>query len=299
MAKLHDILEQCRIKPGKKVRLKDFPPDWAGDPDAPKEQRKRMAEEVLSESVDALAKQQSLLYASNSWAVLVIVQAMDAAGKDSVVSHVLSGVNPQGCQVYSFKAPSAEELDHTFLWRCMKVLPERGRIGIFNRSYYEEVLIAKVHPHILANQRLPSQLVHKNIWEERYEDINNFEKHLARNGVKILKFFLHVSKEEQKQRFLERINNPEKNWKFAADDVRERGHWDEYMEAYEDALTATNTEWAPWRIVPADRKWVTRAIVAATLVEAIQELDLNYPELSKVQRADLTAAKAILEAEKE
>lgn len=299
MVNAHDILEQCVVKPGKKIRLKDFSPDWAGNPDAPKSQRKKAAEEALSESVGELAKQQELLYASNTWSMLVVIQAMDAAGKDSVVRHVLSGVNPQGCQVYSFKTPSKEELDHTFLWRCMKALPERGRIGIFNRSYYEEVLIVRVHPQILAAQQLPKELVHKRIWDERFEDINNFEKHLSRNGVKIVKFFLHVSKDEQKKRFLERINNPDKHWKFAADDVKERAHWDEYTEAYEDALTATNTEWAPWHIVPADHKWVTRAIVAATMVEAIQELKLNYPEVKDQQKRDLAEARYVLESERD
>ena len=219
--------------------------------------------------VEALAELQDMLYAQDRWAVLLIFQAMDAAGKDGAIKHVMSGVNPQGCQVYSFKAPSSEDLDHDYLWRCMKCLPERGRIGIFNRSYYEETLVVRVHPEFLEKQKLPPELVTKDIWKERFQDIRSFERYLTRNGVVIRKFFLHVSKKEQKKRFLERIENPEKNWKFSANDAKEREHWDEYMEAYEDMIRNTATKEAPWYVVPADNKWFTRVVVAAAVIDAL------------------------------
>jgi PPK2 family polyphosphate:nucleotide phosphotransferase len=237
-----------------------------------------------------------LLYASDTHAVLLVFQAMDAAGKDGTIRHVMSGVNPQGCQVFSFKKPSAEELDHNFLWRYMKRLPERGRIGIFNRSYYEDVLVVKVHPELLGGQ-LPREKVGKKFWEERYEDINTFERHLVRNGTVIIKFFLNVSKEEQKKRFLERLERPEKNWKFSAADLAERGYWDDYMKAYEDALSATSTEWAPWYVIPADHKWVARTVVADVITTTIQELDLEYPEVTPEQKKLLEEARKKLAAE--
>src|SRR5687767_3080921 len=259
---LREHLEKCRVKPGASVHLKDYDPGWNGDPELLKEERKKFAEKRLKKSIQSLADAQELLYASDTWSILIVFQAMDSAGKDSAIRHVMTGVNPQGCQVHSFKHPSAEELDHTFLWRCMKALPERGRIGIFNRSYYEEVLVVRVHEQLLANQKLPEKLVTKSIWKQRYDDINRCERHLVRNGTVVLKFFLHMSKEEQKKRFLARLDEPDKHWKFSPDDVRERQHWDEYMRAYEAMLTATSTDWAPWYVVPADHKWITRAVVS-------------------------------------
>ena len=238
-----------------------------------------------------------MLYAQDRWAVLLIFQAMDAAGKDGAIKHVMSGVNPQGCQVFSFKAPTSEELDHDYLWRCLKALPERGRIGIFNRSYYEEVLVVRVHKEILANQKLPPALVDRSIWEDRYEDIRNLERYLSRNGVLIRKFFLHVSKKEQKKRFLERLDNPEKNWKFSIDDAKERAHWDDYREAYEDMIRATATKDAPWYTVPADNKWFTRVVVAAAIIDALGSLDLKFPEVDDDKRKELAAARRALEQE--
>jgi PPK2 family polyphosphate:nucleotide phosphotransferase len=246
-----------------------------------------------------LAAYQDKLYAQDRWAVLLIFQAMDAAGKDGTIKHVMSGVNPQGCEVYSFKAPSSEELDHDFLWRCMPCLPNRGHIGIFNRSYYEEVLVVRVHRGILARQKLPPELVTKRIWEERLQDIANFEGYLSRQGTVIRKFFLHVSREEQKKRFLERLNEPEKNWKFAAADVQERRHWDDYMAAYENMIRATATPDAPWYVVPADNKWFTRLVVAAAVVKTMDDLDLQYPRIGKRERGELAAAKAALLREKD
>jgi PPK2 family polyphosphate:nucleotide phosphotransferase len=274
-----EILDWCRVDPGERVKLKDYDPAWAGDKSVPKAERKRLAEKLLSEDVTGLAKAQELLYASDTWSILLIFQALDAAGKDSTIKHVMSGVNPQGCQVYSFKHPSSEELDHTFLWRCMKALPERGRIGIFNRSYYEEVLIVKVHPKLVVSQRIPAAVPNEEFWAARYEDINGFERHLARNGTLILKFFLNVSKEEQAERFLARLEDPQKHWKFSATDLAEREYWDDYMAAYEECLTATSTTWAPWHIIPADHKWVSRAIVAKIITTAIGALDLKYPDV--------------------
>ena len=244
----------------------------------PKGERKQIAKERSTEDTTALAEAQEVLYASDSWSILLIFQAMDAAGKDSTIKHVMSGVNPQGVDVRSFKHPSAKELDHNFLWRYARALPERGRIGIFNRSYFEDVLIVKVHPELVIPQRIPDAKVNKSFWEHRYEDINNFERHLTRNGTLILKFFLNVSKDEQRKRFLERLERPEKHWKFSPADVAERGYWDDYMAAYEDAISATSTKWAPWYIVPADHKWVTRAIVALVIVDAIRKLEPQLPD---------------------
>jgi PPK2 family polyphosphate:nucleotide phosphotransferase len=297
-----DVLKRFRVAPGGRFRLSDHDPAWAGNDDLPKARRKETAEKVLSEDVSALAEAQEMLYASNSWSLLVIFQAMDAAGKDSTIKHVMSGINPQGCQVYPFKHPSAEELDHNFLWRSMKVLPERGRIGIFNRSYYEEVLIVKVHPELVAAQRLPSGTTAackpgKEFWQHRYEDINHFEEHLARNGTAIVKFFLNVSKEEQRRRFLDRIHQPEKRWKFSAADVAEREYWDDYMDAYETCLRETSTPWAPWFVIPADHKWVSRALVAMILTETIAGLGLRWPVVSEVQAAEIELARQKLERE--
>ena len=253
---------------------------------------------MLAQGVEWLAEEQDKLYAQDRWSVLLVFQAMDAAGKDGTIKHVMSGVNPQGCQVYSFKAPSPEELDHDFLWRTTRCLPERGRIGIFNRSYYEEVLVVRVHEAILARQKLPPELVTKRIWDERLEDIAAFERYLARNGTVILKFFLHVSRKEQKERFMERLEQPEKNWKFAAADVHERRYWDDYMEAYEDAIRATAAKHAPWYVVPADNKWFTRMVVAAAIVEALEKLDLEYPKIDAATKKELAAARAALLKEK-
>lgn len=286
-----ELIELFRVPADTKIRLKDYDPKWAGDRKRPKAERKEFAKSLLEEDVAELAKAQELLYASDSWSVLLIFQAMDAAGKDGTIKHVMSGVNPQGVQVTSFKHPSAEELDHDFLWRCNKMLPERGRIGIFNRSYYEEVLIVKVHPELVTAQRIPGARPGKAFWEARYEDINSFERHLTRNGTAILKFFLYVSKEEQRKRFLDRVNDPRKHWKFSAGDLAEREFWDDYMQAYEDALNATSTKWAPWYVVPADHKWVSRALVAKVLTTTIKSLDLKYPEVTPTQRKQIAEAK--------
>ena len=254
-------------------------------------------QEMLSAHVKALSAQQELLYASDSYAVLLIFQAMDAAGKDGVIRHVMSGINPQGCQVFSFKQPSASELAHDFLWRPSRDLPERGKIGIFNRSYYEETLVVRVHSELLANEQLPDKLVGKHLWKERFEDINAIESYLARNGVAICKFFLHVSRSEQKRRFLERLDEPDKNWKFSPGDVAERQHWPEYMRAYEEMVQATSTPEAPWHVVPADNKWFTRLVVASAIVAKLESLDLAYPEVSPDMRKQLKAARQALENE--
>jgi PPK2 family polyphosphate:nucleotide phosphotransferase len=291
------MIEMCRVPPGKRIKLKDYDPAWAGDKDLPKEERKQIAREALTEDTTALADAQDVLYAADSWSILIIFQAMDAAGKDSTIKHVMAGVNPQGVDVRSFKHPSAKELDHNFLWRYAQALPERGRIGIFNRSYFEDVLIVKVHPELVPPQRLPDAKVNKSFWENRYEDINNFERHISRNGTVVLKFFLNVSKEEQRKRFLERIEKPDKHWKFSPGDVVERGYWDDYMAAYEDAISATSTKWAPWFIVPADHKWVTRAVVALVIADSIRKLDLNYPEVTPEMEQEIQKAKKQLEEE--
>jgi PPK2 family polyphosphate:nucleotide phosphotransferase len=290
------LIKQFYVKPGSKVDLRDYVTDWTETDEAKelgKDFIKERAAEILEETRKQLDAAQELLYASDTHSVLLVFQAMDAAGKDGTIRHVMSGVNPQGCQVYSFKKPSAEELDHNFLWRYMKSLPERGRIGIFNRSYYEDVLVVKVHPEWLGPGS-PAK-VNKPFWEKRYEDINNFEKHLSRNGTLVLKFFLHVSKEAQRQRFLERLTNTEKHWKFSEADLAEREHWDEYQTAFEEALTATSTKRAPWHIIPADRKYVARALVADIVTGAIQNLGLEYPKVSEEKLAVLAAARARLE----
>jgi len=280
---------------GNNFRLKDIDPD---DTLRFTSEDKPRAKEALAMGVDLLAELQDMLYAQDRWAVLLMFQAMDAAGKDGAIKHVMSGVNPQGCQVYSFKAPSPEDLDHDFLWRCIKCLPERGRIGIFNRSYYEETLVVRVHRELLEKQKLPPELVTKDIWKERFQDIRSFERYLTRNGVVIRKFFLHVSNKEQKKRFLERIQAPEKNWKFSANDAKEREHWDDYMEAYEDMIQNTATKEAPWYVVPADNKWFTRVVVAAAVIEALSSLDLHYPKVSDEKLKELAKAKKALLAGK-
>jgi PPK2 family polyphosphate:nucleotide phosphotransferase len=285
------LLEPYRITRGKGFRLADIDP---GDTHKLKSEDKDEAKEWLERGVEWLAEEQDKLYAQDRWAVLLVFQAMDAAGKDGTIKHVMSGVNPQGCQVFSFKQPSAEELDHDFLWRAAKCLPERGRIGIFNRSYYEEVLVVRVHQELLQAQKLPPRLAGRHIWKERLEDIAAYERYLARNGIAIVKFFLHVSREEQKKRFMERLDEPEKNWKFSAADVGERAHWGAYMKAYEDAIRATAAEHAPWYVVPADNKWFTRLVVAAAIAETLQELDLAYPVVDEAKKKELAAAREAL-----
>jgi len=285
------------VKPGRKFRRADHDPAWAGDDDVSETRRKQRALEILDESRAELAAAQELLYAADSWSVLVIFQAMDAAGKDGAIKHVMSGVNPQGVEVTSFKHPSTEELDHTFLWRCMKRLPERGRIGIFNRSYYEEVLIVRVHDSLLEAQRIPGAKANGHLWKERFDDINAFERHLARNGTAIVKFFLNISQDEQRKRFLARIEEPEKHWKFSISDVAERRHWDAYMKAYEEALAATSTEQAPWYVIPADRKWVSRAAVAAVLAGTIRRLGLSWPTVDAAKKRQIEEARRQLEEE--
>jgi PPK2 family polyphosphate:nucleotide phosphotransferase len=282
------------VTSGKGFRLKDYDP---GDTGSLGREDKPRAKEALRLGIEHLAALQYMLYAQDRWAVLLIFQAMDAAGKDGAIKHVMAGVNPQGVQVASFKAPSSEELDHDYLWRCMKHLPERGRIGIFNRSYYEEVLVVRVHPDLLEKQKLPEELVSKRIWSERFEDIRNFERYLSRNGVLIRKFFLHVGRSEQKRRFLERLDEPEKNWKFSDADVRERGHWNYYMEAYEEMIRETATEHAPWYVVPANNKWFTRVVVSAAIIDALASLDLHYPKVDKQKRQEIAAARKLLMSE--
>ena len=292
MKEVAKLMTRLRVRPGKPVRLRDHDPAWTSSV-----RDESTAKEWLANGVRKLAKQQAKLYARDRNAVLVIFQAMDAAGKDGVIRHVMSGINPQGCQVYSFKAPSAEERDHTYLWRSMKALPERGRIGIHNRSYYEEVLIVRVHEEILAGQQLPDALKDKGIWERRYREINDFERYLTDNGTIVVKFFLHVSKDEQKRRFLARIEDEEKNWKFSVGDVKERTHWDEYMRAYEMMLSHTSTDVAPWYVVPADHKWFTRLAVAAILWQRMADLGLAFPRVSAAQKKELQEVRRLLLAE--
>jgi PPK2 family polyphosphate:nucleotide phosphotransferase len=287
------FIKPYRVTDGKKFRLKDIDPSDTGDVTS---EDKPLAKELLESGIEVLAELQDVLYAQDQWSLLLIFQAMDAAGKDGAIKHVMSGVNPQGCQVYSFKSPSAEDLEHDFLWRCLKCLPERGRIGIFNRSYYEETLVVRVHPELLAKQKVPPQLITKDIWEARYEDIRNVERYLTRNGVVIRKFFLHVSADEQKKRFLERLDDPVKNWKFSSNDARERGFWKDYMKAYEDMICNTAKDDAPWYVVPADNKWFTRVVVAAAVIDALDSLDLRYPEVGEAQRKELAVAKKELTA---
>ncbi len=292
-------LDQLKIEPGEKFRIKDHNADWLPEAvrDLDKGERKKRAEAMLEENRRELAEAQELLYADGSHSVLIVFQAMDAAGKDGTIRHVMSGVNPQGCAVSSFKVPSATELSHNYLWRYSMALPARGMIGIFNRSYYEEVLVVKVHPEILERADLPAEDVDKHIWKHRYEDINNFEQHLARNGTTILKFFLNVSKEEQRARFLERLEEPDKNWKFSSGDIVERGFWDDYMGAFEDAINATSTPWAPWYVIPADRKWAMRAAVSDIITTTIKDLPLAYPTVAEEEKARLIEAKEQLLAE--
>ena len=284
-----------RVTKGDKFRLKNVDPGDTLDLTC---EDKPAARDALAAGIAALAELQDKLYAQDHWGVLLIFQAMDAAGKDGAIKHVMSGVNPQGCEVNSFKAPSAEDLDHDYLWRCMKVLPNRGHIGIFNRSYYEETLVVRVHPEYLKNQKLPPRLVGKSIWKDRFQDIRSFERYLTRNGIIVRKFFLHVSRKEQKRRFLERIENPEKNWKFSSSDVAERGHWDEYMAAYEDMIRNTATKESPWYVVPADNKWFTRVVVAAAVIEALGSLDLAYPRVDPTKLKELAAARRTLMSRK-
>lgn len=291
------IEKKFRVSPGKTFRLADHDPGWAGNGDIPESERKETAQGMLANDVAALATMQELLWASDTWSVLVIFQAMDAAGKDGAIKHVMSGVNPQGVEVTSFKKPSDEELDHSFLWRCMKRVPERGRIGIFNRSYYEEVLVVRVHEQLLASQRLPNAKPGSRLWADRFDDINAFERHLTRNGTAIVKFFLNVSRAEQRKRFLSRIDEPDKHWKFSPADVAERGHWDAYMKAYEEAIAATSTEHAPWYVVPADKKWISRTVVAAVLVETIGRLGLSWPAIDAEKKRQIEEARRLLEAE--
>ena len=291
--KTDKLAKAYRVDSGKHFRLKDFDPGDTGH-----WRSKEHAEQALQQSVLRTAELQDMLYAQDRWSLLLIFQAMDAAGKDGAIKHVMSGVNPQGCQVYSFKAPSEVELQHDFLWRTSRDLPERGHIGIFNRSYYEEVLIVRVHPEILRNQKTPPSLVTKKIWEERFEDICCFEKHMTRSGTVIRKFFLNVSKKEQKKRFLARLDEPEKNWKFSAGDVHERKYWDDYQDAYQDMIANTATEAAPWYVVPADDKWFTRLVVSTVLVDTLESLDLSYPKVEDTKRKELAAAKKELLSKK-
>jgi PPK2 family polyphosphate:nucleotide phosphotransferase len=288
------FIEPYRVTEGKKFRLKDIDPDDTGPATSDDKSR---AKELLEAGVEVLAELQDVLYAQDQWSILLVFQAMDAAGKDGAIKHVMSGVNPQGCQVFSFKSPSTQDLKHDYLWRCLKCLPERGRIGIFNRSYYEETLVVRVHSELLAKQKIPRELITKDIWEERYEDIRNVERYLARNGVVIRKFFLHVSAGEQKKRFLDRIDDPAKNWKFSSADSRERGFWKDYMDAYEQMIRNTATEYAPWYVIPADNKWFTRVAVAAVVIDALASLDLQYPEVSEAQRKELAVAEKALNGE--
>ena len=288
-----DLVKMARVQPGKKTDLRRDhdpgfdPPGWT----------RKMAMEKLEEGIRLLAEWQEKLYADDTYALLIILQAMDAAGKDSTIKHVMSGVNPQGVTVTSFKEPSLEELDHDYLWRNMKALPERGRIGIFNRSYYEEVLITRVHPELLEQQKLPRHVRKEGIWKQRFREINNFEKYLADNGIIVLKFFLNVSREEQKKRFLKRLDDPDKHWKFSPADIRERDYWDEYIDAYEELINHTSTEWAPWYIIPADHKWVTRLAVAAIIHNTLADLKVDYPAVSEAARKELALARKQLERE--
>jgi len=292
IAKIREFIAPYRITDGKKFKLADIDPGDTLDLDSKKEAR-----EMLDRGVELLSEMQERLYADSRWSLLAVFQAMDAAGKDGTIKHVMSGVNPQGCEVYSFKAPTTNELDHDYLWRCHLRAPSRGRIGIFNRSYYEEVLVVRVHPEILKRQRLHPSLVTDRIWKERYEDIVAFERQLARNGTVIRKFFLHVSRKEQKERFLARLDEPDKHWKFSAADARERQYWDRYMEAYEEMIRHTASEHAPWHVVPADRKWFSRLYVAAVIVESLHALELEFPEVTAAKREELAEARRTLAAE--
>jgi len=278
------LSEPFRVTKGKNFNLKDFDPSDTADLER---EDKPRAGEALAMGVEALCELQERLYAQDKWALLLVFQAIDAAGKDSAIKHVMSGINPQGCQVYTFKQPSNEDLDHDYLWRCLKVMPERGRIGIFNRSYYEELVVVKVHPEYLSGQKIPERLIGKNIWKQRARDIRNVEEYLGNNGVVIRKFFLNVSKKEQKKRFLERLDKPEKNWKFSLGDLEERRHWDAYQDAYQEAIRGTASDVAPWYVVPADNKWFTRVVVAGAVIDALGSMDLNYPKVTADGKRDL------------
>ncbi len=292
----HKLSKAFRVSNGADFKLKNIDPEstlhFRSDD-------KKQAKSALKQGVEVLSTLQDVLYAQDRWGVLLIFQAMDAAGKDGAIKHVMSGVNPQGCQVSAFKAPSATDLDHDYLWRCSQHLPQRGNIGIFNRSYYEETLIVRVHPEIFAKQKLPPSLVTPDIWKDRFQDIRNFERYLTRNGIVVRKFFLHLSKEEQKRRFLERIDTPEKQWKFSSSDAQERNHWDEYMRAYEEMIRNTATKEAPWFVVPADNKWFTRLVVSATVIDTLANLDLHFPRIDSQQKEALETTKAQLLAEPE
>jgi PPK2 family polyphosphate:nucleotide phosphotransferase len=294
------VLRKLRVEPGRKVRLKDYDTRWVHTREfktLDKAAAKAKAEAALKQSQERLAEQQARLYADDRFSLLIVLQALDAAGKDGAIQHVMSGVNPQGCEVTSFKQPSSEELDHTFLWRCMKRLPERGRIGIFNRSYYEDTLVVRVHPQLLEARRLPHEKFDRKFWKGRFDDINALEQHLVRNGTLVLKFFLHVSKEEQKARFLERLTNPEKHWKFSPADAAERAFWDQYQDAYEQVFTHTSTEWAPWYIIPADLKWAARAMMADIITGTLEGLKLKFPTVPDDRRDAMQAARQQLERE--
>ena len=287
----HKLSKPFRVSDGEKFRLKDFDP---GDTQGLKSKDRPRAKQALEIGIGALAELQDMLYAQDKWALLLIFQAMDAAGKDGAIKHVMSGVNPQGCQVFSFKSPSSEDLDHDYLWRCVKCLPNRGHIGIFNRSYYEETLVVRVHPEFLAKEKIPSSLITKRIWEERFQDIRGFERYLRRNGIVVVKFFLNLSKNEQKRRFLERAENPEKNWKFSVSDMPERGFWDEYQDAYQDMIRNTATADSPWYVVPADNKWFTRVIVASAVIDTLASLNLAYPKVDQEKLTEIAKAKDAL-----
>ncbi len=293
MKSLKKITDRLRVKPGISVDLRDHDPTWTGG------LKEAGSKVLLAQGIESLSRLQDRLYAQDTHSVLLIFQAMDAAGKDGTIRHVMSGINPQGCQVFSFKAPSAEERDHTYLWRSFKALPERGRIGIHNRSYYEEVLVARVHPEILAAQQLPAEIKkHKGIWRERFHQINGFERYLTQNGVVILKFFLNVSREEQRRRFLARIEDPSKNWKFSVNDAKERPYWTRYMRAYEDVFSNTSKKWAPWYVIPADNKWFMRVAVASIINQRLEELNLKYPKIDEAKQQELQAARQMLMNEK-
>ncbi|HSZ60412.1 MAG TPA: polyphosphate kinase 2 family protein [Terriglobales bacterium] len=292
--KIDKLLSRYRIDHGKHFRLKDHDP---ADTHGLGSELKPQAKELLADGVKKLASLQDILAAQDRWGLLLIFQAMDAAGKDGTIKHVMSGVNPQGVEVWSFKTPTVEELRHGYLWRTTKCMPARGQIGIFNRSYYEEVLVVRVHPRILENEKLPKTLVTKDIWRERFQDINSFERTVTRNGIAVVKFFLHLSKKEQKKRFLERLDTPDKNWKFSAADIKEREYWDDYQQAYEEMIQHTASAHAPWYVVPADNKWFTRLVVAQAVVDALKDMDLKYPKVSREEKAALAKARQQLENE--
>jgi PPK2 family polyphosphate:nucleotide phosphotransferase len=292
--KIEKMLKRYRVEHGKHFRLEDYDP---GDTHGLDSEDKEEAVELLANGVQELTRLQNILAAQDRWGLLIILQAMDAAGKDGTIKHVMSGVNPQGVQVTSFKTPTQEELQHGYLWRTSQHAPPRGTIGIFNRSYYEEVLVVRVHPQVLADEKLPKELVTKQIWKERYEDINNFERYVTRNGIAVVKFFLHLSKKEQKRRFLERLETPDKNWKFSAADIKERAFWDDYQKAYEDAIAGTASKRAPWYVVPADHKWFSRLVVAQVVVDTLKKMNLEYPKLSAAQKKELAKARQEIERE--